>query len=451
MSDPKKTKQASADPSYGRVLDDIEALIQLGSKAAQEDVSSLPGSNHDEKTPEDTKGDYPLEPDPMSKATKSSEGKGDGTKAPTHDKSPQETDVTTPSSEQPGEMPMVTDTEDSGAGKQANELLRSIKTAGELLAKERGAAPAAAGQKKAQEGGGEGGEGGGEPGEGAPTVAEAAPGSDEKIAEYLNLTQDVLSKIAAVLLADESSCADTVAHLKRITNEKTAEEAISTLNNLGEVLEKQALEQQATKDADALYAELSKEAAELGLDVNQYVQALQQQEAALSKQASEQGVTVDQLLQAKSRSAPQARKPVSKQAATKPMSRGQKVAQAIIDAAQAGELPDEMAPELDEAEAAEIAVAEMLQSGEITPEEIMQLVAELEGEMGGAAMDPGMDPGMEGDMIDELVSDAAVPGDTGDVPDAVAADAAESVIPPEKVAGDKLAQLLAAKLNRKQG
>lgn len=450
----QKTKQASADRSYGDVIGDIEALIRRGSKAAQEDVSSLPGADHDQKTPEQVKGDYPLDPDPMSEATKSTEGKGDGTKAPTHEMSPEETDASQASSEQPGEMPMVTDDENKGAGKQANELLRAIKTAAEELAQSK------SGQKKAQEAGGEAGGEGGDGGSPAGAGEAAPPSEDEKVAgkkkkqKYagpLELSEKVLSKIAAVLLADEQAQADTFGHLTRLTNEKTAEEAIELLNNLGDEYEKLAIEQQAEQDADQLYAQLSKEASELNLTVDQYVQQLQQLDAQISKEAAAYNLTPEQYLAAldrqqaqpvQRRSAPQARG--QKQAAAP--SRGEKLAQAIIDAAAEDELPGELAAPLPEEEAAEIAIAQMIESGEITPEELEMLVEQLAAEEAMA----GGDMGVEGDMIDELVDDAAmgVEGDMGDVPDAVAADAAEAVIPPEKLTGDKLAQLLAKKVTQ---
>lgn len=467
MNDPKTNKKASAAPAFGAVIDDIEALIRRGSKAAQEDVSSLPGANHDEKTPATAKGDYPLEPDPMSEATRSTEGKGDGTKAPTHDKSPQETDAGTASSEQPGEMPMVTDDEDKGAGKQANELLRAIKTAGDLLGNsERGAAPAA--QKKAQEGGAapatqkKAQEGGGDsapatpapPAEAPPAEAAPAAGDDEKIAkqknkcaEYMNLTTDVLSKIAALVLADEKGQRDTFQTLQRLVGEKAANDAMDILAGLDTQLQPYAAQKLAQDDANALHLQLSKEAAEVGMSLPDYIRGLQWCEQ-VEKAAAENNMTPEQYLQAMDaqQAAPSRKQPA------RPQSRGQKLAQAIIDAAAAGELPDELAPELGEEEAAEIAIAEMIESGEITPEEILEIVAELEGGGMGDPMAGGMgDPmaGGEGDMIDELVADAAVPGDSGElgaVPDAVAADAAESVIPPEKLAGDKLASLLARKL-----
>lgn len=410
----QKEKTASANPAYGSVIGDLEALIVQGSKAAQENTSSLPGSEHDSKTPDSAKGDYPLDPDPVAEAADATSAPEDGdvVKPAVTAGEPEETDAGAASSETPAaETDMVTTDENQGAGKQANELIASIQTAAQKLAVEKKAeaagntAPPAEAPNSTDAG---------------VSTAEAAPGDaeDEKLAETIELTNDVLSKIGQLVMDDRAGQKLAIELIQRSAGQKAASEALTVLNGLHASLEQQITEKQAAEDADHMVEVLSKEASEYGMDLPTYLQTLEQGRQKLA--AAQSGKGQQKIQAAKQKIAQElealAAPPTGAPDAPPPE-------EALAGAIEgAGELPPEAA--LSEEDALMMALEEMIASGELTEEDLAMLAAEA------AGGDPeGGAPAGEEDLA--AIASGGAPGEEM-VPDAAAADAEESVIPEEE-------------------
>jgi hypothetical protein len=423
-------------------LNDLEALIASGAKAAQENVSQLPGAEHDTATPESAKGDYPLEPDPVADATdaKVEPSDGDVVQPAVVAGEPEETEAGEASSEQPAEVEMVSTTEEGGAGKQANDLLASIQRAAEKLAQEgptssESAPPADS--KKSPDGAASSDKAPGATPDNEQDATAASAPSEEKMAETIELTNDLLSKIGALIMDDEAGQKLAIELINRKGGEKAGAEALQVLGALHSQLEQQAIEKMASDDADAMINVLSKEAAEYGMDLDTYIATLEAGRQKLAAAQTQDGA----------RKVTAARQKIAQElaelAAPPPAAPGggeeAAMAEAILGTGGEGGIPAE--PELSEEDAMMIALQEMIESGELTEEDLAMLAAEAgeapaaeaapEGEEALAAMAMGEEPAEEGGEAPEAAEEE------DPVAPAAAADAAEAVIPDEEEGEDK--------------
>jgi hypothetical protein len=413
------TTAAHKTAAYGLVLDELATLVgvQRSKQASAENVSTLPGSEHDQPLPDGAKGEFPVAPDPVAKATTSSSAPGDD--LPLVGKNTTVSGEASP--EQPGtELPMVTDDPKAGAGqggggaKQANELLALVVTVREKLAQE--AAPGS---------------------EGAPSIAEATPPAgtdeDEKTAGVIELSREMLSKIAAVAMTSEKGRRAMYAALLDQSGEKAANDAFEVLYALNDRL----AEKQAADDTENILLMVEKRAGELGITPEAYYAQ----------------VTAGRTPAAP---APAGR---SKTAADHWADYGRKIAQAVMDADASGVLPAEPEPELTEEDSLAAAIQELLASGEITPEELMEVQQVIEQAQQGGGDGSGLMPaegglppeGGEGVEGADPLAGVLPPGVAEDpaISDPAAADAGEgTVVEEEKQASDSPIALFCAALRR---
>jgi hypothetical protein len=466
----------------------VEAAAQRKQALAGQDPSSYPGAEHDkpstaDSTPDTEVGDKKWLPKGLNRDAK---GGDDSPMTRGH-----ATD-TTQSPEQPTSKPAITADANAKTAEQAETLLTKIRAyqksaaaaraskceCGKADCKEctppkQAAAPAPAAEKPADKpaekaaGCGEGGE---MKSAGKPAAAPKKEEKAEKAAQGFNmeLTQEVLAKMASFALATEEGMNFMEAQLTKAAGAEAAAEMLNFLAQQDAELQKAAAFEAGAKDAEALIGQVTAAAqAQRGERINKIASALrtaigkQGQDAAGVPAEAEVGAT-KKVEQPKSDvPAEDPEKAINEKAALDLFFKlGQEVADASIAAGLGGQLGgmDPAAP-MQEAgaggdpaamggdpaamggaggEEADIAAAlqQLVQEGVIGPEELQQIVQVLEAGGGGApgAGAPPMDPGAGAPPMDP---GAGAPPGAGGPPPGAGGPPPGAGGPPSEGGGDK--------------
>lgn len=245
-----------------QIVEDARSFVQQKQAEFKEkeamvgdDPSSYPGSQHDKKVDESAKAPHPeVKQDlPPGGTTAAGAEKAEKLEAG-HSK-----DSTEPAKATVDKEPAVSDNAmaepKTGSAKMANDLLASVRALQGQLAPEGGVkkasddeeaeAGAEADKKDSTEENKE------EAGEEAATEENKEAGSSQ-----LELTQDVLAKIASIILSTEEGWEFTEQTLTKEAGAEAARETIATLQKQAEEIEKAAAYEQGAADAEALIGEM---------------------------------------------------------------------------------------------------------------------------------------------------------------------------------------------------
>ena len=221
---------------------------------AGESPESMPGSEHDGKPPEgSTKADSQVAEGGMGPASaRKVEGAGDDspvTRGHALD--------ATESAKEPAKKPLITSDAEAKAAAMANDILKDVltwKAAQKTAAAE--IPPAKKEEGKTEPAKKEDGKPAAEPKkpEAPPAgqVANTAPATEQKAGSTLELTNDVLAKIAAIALSYDEGAEFVGKMLEKYAGEKAAQETMSFLEAQNREAEKKAAMEQGYRDAQAL-------------------------------------------------------------------------------------------------------------------------------------------------------------------------------------------------------
>jgi len=248
---------------------------------AGEDPSSYPGSEHDKPVDASAK-----QPDPEVKQDRApGTSTADGAVLAEKLEAGDTTDATQPSGESVDKQPLITSDANAepktGSAKLANDLLSSIKAVQDAQAPVKAAAAPAV------------------PAEAAPATAAAPAEAGKEAASIgpLELTQDVLAKVASIILNTEEGWQFTEKALTKEAGAEAARATITILQKQAEDVEKQAAFAQGELDAEQLIAGVQqKQAKDLYLKGAQDANELVMHKAALNGASEADLVKLAQVL-----------------------------------------------------------------------------------------------------------------------------------------------------------
>ena len=365
---------------------------------AGESPDSYPGADHDKPIPEGAKAPNPEVKQDLPPGGTSTSGATDSEKL----EMGHALNATQSAGESVKKEPLITSDANAdaktGSAKMANDLLGAVKKLQDNMDK-KAAAPAAV--KKADEsiakptdGKPEGSKDKSEPEnakapapEKKPEIAKSEDTTKTKEAGQLELTQDVLAKIASCILSSEEGWKYAETALTKAAGAEAARTTIKTLQKQAEDYEKQAAYEQGKADADYMkkQAEAERLYAKGASDAVNMANMVLQKEAQLRAV----GMTDAQLVKLGQAIADESMEGAGAPGAEQAMAGMEAPAEGGGDGISTEELAQ--------------ALAELVQEGKCSPEDaqaVMEYIQSAGGGQGGApeggAPEGGMPPGMEG-------------------------------------------------------